>query len=91
MTGFPIEDLWVGIKWRCLEELSAKRESVGTKAVGEKAKIAKLGKTLRKDVDEKAADKLVVIQRHGFFAVAVFAVLVLESNVAVLEGQEAVV
>jgi len=86
VTGFPVEDLWVIIERRLLEELSAKRESVGAMAVGEKAKIAKLGKTLRKDVNKKAADELVVIQCHGFFAVAVFAVFVLESNVTVLEG-----
>jgi len=60
-------------------------------AVGKEAEVADLGKLVRKDVKQKAADELVGIESHGSGAVVPAAVAPLESHPPVLKCHEAVI
>jgi len=59
-------------------------------SVGQKAEVTDAHETVGQDVEQKPADKLLSIKRHGLFAIAVFAIPVAESGLALIVGGDVV-
>lgn len=74
VAGFPVEDLGIDFGEWSVQEQAAKGEPVAALAVGKEAEVSDLGKTVRKNMEEKPADELVCIESHGPEAVVLFAV-----------------
>lgn len=91
VTGFPIEELWVGIRRCNIQQLAAKRKPLAAMAVGEEAEVADLGKTVGKNVGKESANEFVCLESHGSDAVLLFSVSVLECHLAVLKCHQAVI
>lgn len=60
-------------------------------AIGKKTEVPEFGKAIGEDVQKEAADKLVSVESHRSCAVVFFAILPLESNLAVPKRYQAVI
>ena len=62
------------ILWRrCVEQLTRSRDVLGAPAVGEETVVADAVEPVGQDVDQKAADKLVGVERHQLVAASALA------------------
>ena len=73
------------------QQRATKRQSLTTVAVSEKSVMADAHEVGRKDVKEKATDKLDRIQLHGPLAIAVSIVFVTEGDLVVFKCQKALI
>jgi hypothetical protein len=67
------------------------RESVLFGSVGEKAEVTDTHEAVGEHVEEKAADKLLGVKGHRLFLITIFAVPVAKSDLAVFDGEDAVI
>ena len=82
------------ILWRrCVEQLTRSRDVLGAPAVGEETVVSDAVETVGQDVNEKAADELVGVERHKLVASAELGPVILpfESHALAVEGDEAAV
>jgi hypothetical protein len=73
------------------EQRTAPSESLFFGSIRQETEVADAHKPVRQDVEEKAADKLIGIENRGLFSVAVFAITVAQSDLALIDGEDTVV
>ena len=77
--------------WRLVEQAPAAGELRRAGAVGEKAEVPDPDEAVGDDMEEKAADELLRLQRHHFHAAAVSVVFPAEAHDPLVEAEEALV
>lgn len=73
------------------EALKAKRQESGAPAIGNEAVVSDANKAARKQVEEKTAQELIHRKRHSALLVAVRRISPTESDVAICQGNQAMV
>jgi hypothetical protein len=83
--------------WGCVrggrvgEQALTERPESGTAAIGEEAERTDADKAARQNVEQEAAEELLRTERHDSLLISVGIILPAESNLVMLESQEAVV
>lgn len=88
---FPIQNLWIHFRWRSVEELATKSELVAALAVGHESEVTYFSETMRKNMGQESANKVVRSKLHGSDAIVFFAILPLKNHGAILKRDQAVV
>jgi hypothetical protein len=73
------------------QQFAALRESVFLDAVGQKAEVTDAREAIGEDMEQKAANKLLGIQRHRFFSISVWSIPVAQGHFAVVNFKDTVV
>jgi len=73
------------------EELTTDAEVVFSVSVGQQAEVPYPDKASRQDMEEEPADKLLGLEDHGLLAVMICIISPEEGNLAVPDGEEAVI
>ena len=83
-VGAPASWVW------CAEQAASQCNVVGPVAIGEEAVVTDAVKSVGQDVDQKAADELVGIERHELVASVALGPVILpfESDALAVEGDE---
>jgi len=90
LPGFR-PDLFFGYGFIPSEELPTDAEVVFSVSVGQQAEVPYPDKASRQDMEEEPADKLLGLEYHGLLAVMVRIISPEEGNLAVADGEEAVI
>lgn len=89
MAAFTIVDRFGRRRWlRRLKRRSDAREFGGAAGVRQEAKMADAAEPLRQDVEQKATNELLSVERHHFGFVAGAIILAPEADVALLTGEK---
>jgi len=74
-----------------IEQGAAPSEGLLLGAVGQKAEVTNAHETVRQDVEQEAADKLLGIEGQGLFSVAVFAIAVAQSDLVLIDSEDTII
>ena len=61
------------------------------RTVGQKAEVADAHEPIRQDMEQKAADKLLGIEGHGLFAIAIFSISIAQGDFSLIAGEDAII
>jgi hypothetical protein len=84
-------DVFFNCGFSTSEELTTDAEVVFSVSVGQQAEVPYPDKASRQDMEEEPADKLLGLEHHGLLAVMVCIISPEEGNLAVPDGEEAVI
>lgn len=81
----------LGLRWNCIESSEAPRQQSGAPSIGEEAEVADADEALGEQVKQEATQKLIVRDGHHFLPIVVGRVAPAEGDLAVGEGDQAMV
>ena len=73
------------------QQLTALSQGLFFRTVGEKAEVADAHKAVGQNVEQEAADKLLGVEGHRLFSVAVFSISIAQSNLAMIDIEDTII